>query len=80
MRGRYFCDISIVRARGESNVPLPKADEVVVYRSFMIAGLRFPLDSVLVEVLKTFEVYLHQLTPEAIIRIEVFIWAMRSQG
>jgi hypothetical protein len=34
MRGRYFCDISIVRARGENNVPLPEADEVVVFRSF----------------------------------------------
>jgi hypothetical protein len=80
MRGRYFRDISIVQAKGENNVPLPKADEVVVYRSFMKAGLRFPLDSMLVEVLKTFEVYLHQLTPEAIIRIWVYIWAMRSQG
>ena len=63
MRGRYFRDISIVRAGGESNVHLPEADEVVVYRSFMKAGLRFPLDSMLVEVLKTFKVYLHQLTP-----------------
>jgi hypothetical protein len=34
----------------------------------------------LVEVLKTFEAYLHQLTPKAIIRIGVYIWAMRSQG
>jgi hypothetical protein len=80
MRGRYFRDISIVWAGGESNVPLPEADEVVVYRSFMKAGLLFPLDSTLVEVLKTFEVYLHQLTPEAIIKIGIFIWAMRSQG
>jgi hypothetical protein len=80
MRGRYFRDISIMRAGGESNVPLPEADEVVAYRSFMKAGLRFPLDSMLVEVLKTFEVYLHQLTPEAIIKIGVYIWAMRSQG
>jgi hypothetical protein len=80
MRGRYFRDISIVRAGGESNVPLPEADEVVVYRSFMKAGLRFPLDSMLVEVLKTFKVYIHQLTPEAIIGIGVYIWAMRSQG
>jgi hypothetical protein len=80
MRGRYFRDISIVRARGESNVPLPEADEVVVYRSFMKAGLRFPLDKMLVEVLKTFEVYLHQLTPEAIIKMGIYIWAMRSQG
>ena len=80
MRGRYFRDISIVRARGENNVPLPQADEVVVYRSFMKAGLRFPLDKMLVEVLKTFEIYLHQLTPEAIIKMGIFIWAMRSQG
>jgi hypothetical protein len=61
MRGRYFRDISIVRARGENNVPLPEADEVVIFRSFMKAGLRFPLNKMLVEILKTFEVYLHQL-------------------
>jgi hypothetical protein len=80
MRGRYFHDISIVRTGGENNVPLPEADEVVVYRSFMKAGLRFPLDKLLVEVLKTFEIYLHQLTPKAIIKMGIFIWAMRSQG
>jgi hypothetical protein len=34
----------------------------------------------LVEVLKTFEIYLHQLTPKAIIKVGIFIWAMRSQG
>jgi hypothetical protein len=79
-RGRYFRDISIVRAGGENNVPLPEADEVVVYRSFMKTGLRFPLDKLLVEVLKTFEIYLHQLTSEAIIKVGIFIWAMRSQG
>jgi hypothetical protein len=39
MRGRYFRDISIVQAGEESNVPLPEADEVVVYRSFKKAGL-----------------------------------------
>jgi hypothetical protein len=80
MRGRYFRDISIVRAGGENNVPLPEADEVVAFRSFMKARLRFPLDKMLVEVLKTFEIYIHQLTPEAIVKMGVFIWAMRSQG
>jgi hypothetical protein len=34
----------------------------------------------LVKVLKTFEIFLHQLTPEAFIKVGVFIWAMRSQG
>jgi hypothetical protein len=80
MKGRYFRDISIVRARGDNSALVPEADEVVVYRSFMKAGLRFPLNKFLVEVLNTFEIYLHQITPEAIIRMGIFVWAMRSQG
>jgi hypothetical protein len=59
MKGRYFRDISIVRAGGDSSAPMPEAGEVVVYRSFMKAGLQFPLNRFLVEVLKTFEIYLH---------------------
>jgi hypothetical protein len=31
-------------------------------------------------VLKNFEIYLHQLTPNAIVRLSVYIWALRSQG
>jgi hypothetical protein len=46
----------------------------------MKANLWFPLHKMLVEVLKRFEIYLHQLTPEALIKIKVFIWAIRSQG
>jgi hypothetical protein len=80
MKGRYFRDISIVRAGGENIVPLLEANEVVVFKSFMKAGLRFPLHKMLVEVLKTFEIYLHQLTPEPLIKVGVFIWAIRSQG
>jgi hypothetical protein len=75
-----FQDISIVRAGGDSAAPAPEEDEVVVYRSFIKAGLRFPLSKFLVEVLKTFEIFLHQITPAAIIRMGVFIWAVRSQG
>jgi hypothetical protein len=71
MKGKYFHDVSIVRAGGEDIVPLPEGDEVVVFRSFMKAGLCFPLHRMVVEVLKTFEVYLHQLTPEALIRVGV---------
>jgi hypothetical protein len=73
MKGKYFHDVSIVRAGGEDIVSLPEGDEVVVFRSFMKAGLRFPLHKMLVKDLKTFEIYLHQLTPEALIRVGVFI-------
>jgi hypothetical protein len=52
MKGRYFRDISIVRVGGDSAAPAPEVDEVVVYRSFMKVGLRFPLSKFLVEVLK----------------------------
>jgi hypothetical protein len=67
MKGKYFRDVSIVRARGEDTVPLPESDEVVVLRSFMKTGLRFPLHKILVDVLKTFEIYLHQITPKLLL-------------
>jgi hypothetical protein len=81
MRGRYFRDMSTVRADdGERTVPTPEDNEVVIFRSFFKAGLRFPLNRFVVEVLKIYQVYLHQLTPEAIIRMGIFVWAVKSQG
>jgi hypothetical protein len=80
MKDRYFRNISIVRAGGESTIPLPEANEVVVFRSLMKAGLHFPQHKMLVEVFKTFKIYLHSLILEALIKVGVFIWAMRSQG
>jgi hypothetical protein len=80
MKGRYFHDMSIVRVGGDSAASAPEKDEVVVYRSFLKAHLRFPLSRFLVEVLKTFEIFLHQITPEAIIRMGIFVWVVRSQG
>jgi hypothetical protein len=81
MRERYFRDISIVRAdNGDRTIPVPKENEVVIYRSFFKAGLRFPLSRFVVEVLKIYEIFLHQITPEPIIRMGIFVWAVRSQG
>jgi hypothetical protein len=73
MRGRYFRDMSILRAGGDNNVPTPEENEVVIFRSFFKAGLRFPVSRFVVEVLKTFQIFLHQLTPEAILRMRVFV-------
>jgi hypothetical protein len=80
MRGRYFRDMPIVRAGGDNNVPAPEENKVVIFRSFFKAGLRFPLSRFVVEVLKTYQIFLHQLTPEAILRMGVFVWAVKSQG
>jgi hypothetical protein len=80
MRGRYFRDMSIVRVGGDNIVPAPEENKVVIYRSFLKAGLRFPLSKFVVEVLKIYQIFLHQITPEAIIRMGIFVWAVRSQG
>jgi hypothetical protein len=32
------------------------------------------------EVVKKFEIYLHQMTPNTIVRLNVYIWALRSHG
>jgi hypothetical protein len=63
-----------VRAdNGEKTCPTPEENEVVIFRSFFKAGLRFPLSSFVVEVLKMYEIYLHQITHEAIVRMGVFV-------
>jgi hypothetical protein len=56
MRGRYFCDMSIIRVGGDNTTPAPtpEENEVVIYRSFFKAGLRFPLSKFVVEVLKIY--------------------------
>jgi hypothetical protein len=65
--------MSIVRAGGDNNVSASEEDEVVIYRSFFKARLRFPLSRFVVEVLKIYQIYLHQITPEAIIRMGIFV-------
>jgi hypothetical protein len=65
---------------GEETTPKPEKDEVVIFKSFFKAGLRFPLNKMIADVLKKFGIYLHQLTPNAIVRLSVYIWALRSQG
>jgi hypothetical protein len=78
MKGRFFRDMSIVRAGGDNNVHAPEENEVVTYRSFFKAGLRFPLSKFVVEVLKIYQIFLHQITLKAIMRMEIFVWAVRS--
>jgi hypothetical protein len=82
MKLGYFRDAEkgLVRFGGEETIPKLENDEVVVFKSFFKAGLRFPLLGMIAEVLEKFGIYLHQLTPNAIVRFSVYIWALQSQG
>jgi hypothetical protein len=81
MKLGYFgeAERKLVRFAREETTPTPKDDEVVVFKSFFRAGLQFALNE-MIEILKFFEIYRHQLTPNAIVRLNIFIWALRSQG
>ena len=63
----------LVRFGGEETTPKPGKDEVVVFKSFFKAGLRLPLNKMIVDVLNKFGIYLHQLTHNAIVRLSVYI-------
>jgi hypothetical protein len=69
-------DDDMVRFAGDEVIPEPKDDEVMVFKSFFRIGLRFLMHEMIAKVLKKFEIYLHQLTPNAIVRLSVYIWAL----
>jgi hypothetical protein len=82
VKSGYFSENEkkLIRFGGEETTPKPEKDEIVIFKSFLKAGLRFPLNRMIADVLKKFGIYLHQLTPNAIVRLSVYIWALRSQA
>jgi hypothetical protein len=61
MKLGYFgeAERKLIRFAGEETTPTTKDDEVIVFKSFFRAGPRFPLNEMIGEVLKNFEIYLH---------------------
>ena len=56
----------------------PRADEVVVFRDLFTAGLRMPVDPVVVDIFRLFKVYLHQMTPTSIVRLNLYMWLAKT--
>ena len=82
VKSGYFTENEkkLLRFGGEETTPKPEKDEIVIFKSFLKAGLRFPLNRIISGVLDQFGIYFHQLTPNAIVRLSVYIWALRSQA
>lgn len=51
-----------------------------LFLRFFRAGLRFPLDPILPNLLLPFNAKMHHLTPNAIVQLSKFLWAVRSFG
>jgi len=76
---RGFVSADDVRAppTGET-VAHPRNDEVVVFRDLFTAGLQMPLDPVVVDIFRLFKVYLHQMTPTSIVRLNLYMWLAKT--
>jgi hypothetical protein len=69
----------VARVPGTEEVPEPEG-ELVVFEAFFAAGLRLPAHRFVVEVLRRFNVQVHQLTPNAVGALSKYVWATTSYG
>jgi hypothetical protein len=60
-------------------VPEPEG-ELVVFEAFFVAGLRLPVHRFVGEVLRRFNVQIHQLTPNVVVALSKYVWATTSYG
>jgi hypothetical protein len=66
-------------APGAEGVLEPEG-ELVVFKTFFTGGLRLPVHRFLVEVLRKFEIQIHQLTLNDMVALAKFVWAVTSYG
>jgi hypothetical protein len=69
----------VARVPGAEEIPEPES-ELVVFEAFFIAGLRLPAHRFVGEVLRRFEVQIHQLTPNVMVALAKYVWATTSYG
>ena len=54
-------------------VPDPRDNEVVVFSEFFVAGLRFLVAPFVLDALKWFKLWFHQLTPSCFTKLLVYV-------
>jgi hypothetical protein len=69
----------VARVPGTEEVPEPEG-ELVVFEAFFAASLRLPAHRFVGEVLRRFNVQIHQLTPNAVVALSKYVWATTSYG
>jgi hypothetical protein len=79
MQQLVYFGIGVGRVPGAEEVPEPEG-ELVVFEAFLTAGLRLPAHRFVAEVLQRFEVQVHQMTPNAVVALAKYVWAVTSYG
>jgi hypothetical protein len=73
-------EVMSTKVASEQGAGSDQENQFEAFKDFFAAGLRMPPHPVLVDILCKFRVQLHQLTPNAIVQISKFIWAVTSCG
>lgn len=79
MRQLGYLGDGVGRVPGAEKIPEPEG-ELVVFEAFFIAGLRLPAHRFVAEVLQRFDVQVYQLTPNAVVALAKYVWAVTSYG
>jgi hypothetical protein len=74
----YFGN-KVGRASEAKDFPEPER-ELVVFEAFFAAGLRLSAHRFVVEVLRKFEIQIHQLTSNAMVALAKYVWSVSSYG
>jgi hypothetical protein len=74
----YFGN-GVGRVPGAEEIPEPDG-EMVVFEAFFTVGLRLPTHRFVVEVLRRYDVQIHHLTPNAVVALAKYVWAVTSYG
>jgi hypothetical protein len=74
----YFGN-GVGRVPGAEEIPEPEV-EIVVFEAFFIADLRLPAHRFVAEVLQRYDVHIHQLTPNVVVALAKYVWAVTSYG
>jgi hypothetical protein len=72
----YFDD-GVGRVPGAEEIPEPEG-KLVVFEAFFIADLRLPVHRFVAEILRRFDVQVHQLTPNVVVALAKYVWAVAS--
>jgi hypothetical protein len=72
----YFGD-GVGRVLGAEEIPELEG-KLVVFEAFFVAGLYLPAHRFVAKVLRRFEVQIHQLTPNAVVALTKYVWAVAS--
>jgi hypothetical protein len=74
----YYGD-GVGRVPGAEEIPEPEG-ELIVFEAFFIAGLRLLAHHFVAKVLWRFDVQVHQLTPNDVVALAKYVWAVASYG